>query len=85
MTPGETALAFFEAENLTDKAMTGISTYNVTPPKAALYFTKIECFCFNEQRLRPHEKIDMPVLFYIDPAIMTDYRTKGVRLNSMFF
>ena len=59
--PGETALAFYTAYNPTDKPITGVSTYNVTPARAGLYFNKIQCFCFEEQRLKPHEEIDMPV------------------------
>lgn len=59
--PGETALAFYTAHNPTDRAITGVSTYNVTPARAGLYFSKIQCFCFEEQRLKPKEEIDMPV------------------------
>ena len=70
--PGETALAFFTASNPTDKPITGVATYNVTPNKAGNYFHKIQCFCFDEQRLRPHEEVDMPVFFYIDPAFLED-------------
>jgi cytochrome c oxidase assembly protein subunit 11 len=70
--PGETALAFFTASNPIDKPITGVATYNVTPNKAGNYFHKIQCFCFDEQRLRPHEQVDMPVFFYIDPEFLTD-------------
>jgi len=70
--PGETTLAFFTASNPTDKAITGVATYNVTPMKAGNYFHKIQCFCFDEQRLRPHEQVDMPVFFFIDPAFLED-------------
>jgi cytochrome c oxidase assembly protein subunit 11 len=59
--PGETALAFYKATNPSKVAITGVATYNVFPPKAGLYFNKIQCFCFEEQRLRPGEEIDMPV------------------------
>ncbi|KAH9326098.1 hypothetical protein KI387_006276, partial [Taxus chinensis] len=58
--PGESALAFYTAENFSPKPITGVSTYNITPMKAAIYFNKIQCFCFEEQRLLPGEKIDMP-------------------------
>ena len=70
--PGETALAFFTAKNNSDKAVIGVATYNVIPSKAALYFNKIQCFCFEEQRLEPHEEIDMPVFFFIDPEMLDD-------------
>ena len=53
--PGETALAFFTAHNPTNKPVTGVATYNVTPAKAGIYFNKIQCFCFDEQRLKAGE------------------------------
>lgn len=56
----------------TDRAITGVSTYNVVPDQAAYYFNKIQCFCFEEQRLRPGEVVDMPVFFYIDPELVED-------------
>lgn len=55
--PGETALAFYTARNPTNKAVTGISTYNVIPFEAGQYFNKIQCFCFEEQQLNPHEQV----------------------------
>ena len=70
--PGETALAFFRVTNHSDKAITGVATYNVHPPKAGLYFQKIQCFCFEEQRLLPGETVDMPVFFFIDPEYLDD-------------
>ena len=50
----------------------------MTPQQAGYYFNKIQCFCFEEQKLRPGEKIDMPVFFYVDPEFATDVRLKGV-------
>lgn len=76
--PGQSTLAFYTASNGSDKAITGVSTYNVTPQKAGYYFNKIQCFCFEEQKLRPGEQVDMPVFFYIDPEFATDPRLKGV-------
>ncbi len=70
--PGETALAFYTARNPTSEAVTGVSTYNITPMRAAVHFHKIQCFCFEEQRLRPGEEIDMPVFFYVDPKFLDD-------------
>ncbi|KAM3310833.1 hypothetical protein ACQJBY_031488 [Aegilops geniculata] len=58
--PGESALAFYTAENRSAAPITGVSTYNVAPMKAAIYFNKIQCFCFEEQTLLPGEQIDMP-------------------------
>ncbi|XP_070783361.1 cytochrome c oxidase assembly protein COX11, mitochondrial [Enoplosus armatus] len=76
--PGETALAFYRAKNPTDKPIIGISTYNVVPFEAGQYFNKIQCFCFEEQRLNPHEEVDMPVFFYIDPEFDEDPRMARV-------
>lgn len=70
--PGETALAFFTVKNKTEKAITGIATYNVTPLKAGEYFNKIQCFCFDEQRVKAKEQIDMPVFFFLDPELLAD-------------
>ncbi|CAM8979220.1 unnamed protein product [Rhodiola kirilowii] len=86
--PGESALAFYTAENKSSKPITGVSTYNVTPMKAAVYFNKIQCFCFEEQRLLPGEEVDMPVFFYIDPEFETDPRMDGINniiLSYTFF
>ncbi|KAK9831942.1 hypothetical protein WJX81_001558 [Elliptochloris bilobata] len=76
--PGQSTLVFYTAHNLSDHAVTGVSTYNVAPQQAGLYFNKIQCFCFEEQKLRPGEKVDMPVFFYIDPEFATDPRLRGV-------
>ncbi|XP_032520467.1 cytochrome c oxidase assembly protein COX11, mitochondrial [Danaus plexippus] len=76
--PGETALAFYTARNPTDKPVIGISTYNVIPFDAGQYFNKIQCFCFEEQQLNPHEQVDMPVFFYIDPEFMEDPKMEFV-------
>jgi len=69
---GESALAFYQAKNLGDTPITGRATFNVVPLKAAPYFVKVECFCFTEQTLQPGETVDMPVTFYVDPAIAED-------------
>jgi cytochrome c oxidase assembly protein subunit 11 len=86
--PGETALSFFRVKNHSDKAITGVATYNVHPPKAGLYFQKIQCFCFEEQRLLPGETVDMPVFFFIDPEILDDPQVSyitDVTLSYTFF
>jgi cytochrome c oxidase assembly protein subunit 11 len=76
---GETGLAFFRAHNLTNKTIAGTASYNVTPDQAGGYFTKIACFCFEQQVLGPGESIDMPVSFYVDPDIVNDPEGKFVR------
>ncbi|MFZ1660769.1 MAG: cytochrome c oxidase assembly protein [Paracoccaceae bacterium] len=76
---GETGLAFYEAYNPTDKPIAGQAAYNVSPDVAGAYFTKIQCFCFTEQVLQPHERVLMPVTFYVDPAITRDSDTDQVK------
>lgn len=69
---GEVGLAFYEAYNPTDRPIAGSASYNVAPYSAGGYFTKIDCFCFEEQVLAPGERIEMPVTFYVDPEIVED-------------
>ena len=76
---GENSLIFYYAENLTNKSVKGMAIYNVIPQTAAKYFNKIECFCFNEQTLKPYEKVTMPVLFFIDPKIAEDETLKDLK------
>jgi cytochrome c oxidase assembly protein subunit 11 len=69
---GETALAFFEAHNPTNRPVAGTASYNVFPYAAGGYFIKIACFCFEQQVLQPGETVQMPVSFYVDPEIVDD-------------
>lgn len=69
---GKTGIAFYRAENQSKQTVVGTATFNVTPLKAGIYFSKIDCFCFKEQRLKSGEKVDMPVTFFVGPEIMKD-------------
>ncbi|MBL9034329.1 MAG: cytochrome c oxidase assembly protein [Rhodospirillaceae bacterium] len=85
---GENKLAFYAAENLEDAPVTGQATFNVSPDTFGPYFTKIECFCFQSQTLAPGQKVEMPVSFFIDPAILDDPALKhinNVTLSYTFF
>lgn len=85
---GEEALAFYRVTNTSDQEIVGTAVYNVTPFKAGPYFSKIECFCFTEQRLRPGESMDMPVTFFVDPQIADDRNldeVKEITLSYTFY
>ncbi|MCH2546642.1 MAG: cytochrome c oxidase assembly protein [Alphaproteobacteria bacterium] len=69
---GEERLISFSARNDGDVPVWGTAIYNVTPHSAAEYFSKIQCFCFDSQRLDPGQEMHMPVSFFIDPQIMDD-------------
>lgn len=75
---GEQYMAYYSATNLTDKEVTGTAVFNVTPAEAGAYFNKIQCFCFTKQTLKPHESADLPVDFFVDPAILDDLDSKSI-------
>lgn len=75
---GQRQLAFYTARNDSDVPITGAATFNVEPEQTGRYFNKIQCFCFTEQTLQPGEEIRMPVLYFVDPAILDDENAKGV-------
>ena len=75
---GENELAFYRATNTSDRPVRGMATFNVLPEQAAVFFNKLECFCFKEQLLQPGESLEMPVSFFIDPQIVSDKDARGV-------
>ncbi len=85
---GENSLAFYRATNRSSKPVIGTATFNVTPDQVGSFFNKIECFCFTEQRLEPGETVEMPVSFFIDPAIVKDIdgaKVRNITLSYTFF
>jgi cytochrome c oxidase assembly protein subunit 11 len=85
---GENKLAFYVAKNEESKPVTARAIFNVSPEMFGAYFTKIECFCFTEQTLQPGQRVEMPVSFFIDPAMLDDPQLKkmnDITLSYTFF
>lgn len=82
---GKETLVHYTAVNRSDAPVTGTATFNVTPFKAAQHFVKIDCFCFIEQTLQPGERVDMPVLFYVDPALAEDVNAQDVKTITLSY
>ena len=76
--PGAKTTIYYKAKNLVARPTTGRAIFNVSPAKAGQYFSKIECFCFTEQTLKPGQIADMPVIFFVDPKIREDESTKDI-------
>lgn len=85
---GDTGLAFFHVKNNSDQPITGRASYNVVPEQAAVYFQKLECFCFSDQTLQPGQSADFPVVYFVDPQYASDPETRGgqeITLSYTFF
>ena len=82
---GATGLAFYEAYNPTDRPVAGTASYNVTPYEAGGIFSKIDCFCFEEQILMPGERVQMPVTFFVDPEIVDDRDAKYTKVITLSY
>lgn len=84
---GKTMTIFYKVTNNSSQTQTAMATYNVFPDQAGGYFNKISCFCFTDKTLGPGESMDMPVVFYLDPALESDEtmrRVAGVTLSYTF-
>ena len=82
---GEEQLAFYDGKNLSDHTITGHALYNVTPDVVGRFFHKTECFCFTSQTLAAGEKVQFPVTFWVDPAILDDPETRDVHTITLSY
>ncbi len=82
---GETATVYFRAENLSPHQTAAVAAFNVAPEQMGAWFNKISCFCFSEQRLGPHESLDLPVVFFLDPALETDPSVAGIDMLTLSY
>ena len=83
--PGAQTQVFFRAVNRTARPVTARAVYNVSPAKVGIYFDKLQCFCFSNQTLRPGESVDMGVVFFVDPDLITDPDTREVRAITLSY
>lgn len=82
---GEPKTVFYRATNPSDRETAGTATFNVTPPIAGAYFSKVQCFCFTEQVLKPHESADMAVQFFVDPELAKDPELDGLKVITLSY
>ena len=82
---GESKLAFFRVTNHSDKPLTGRAVYNVSPDSAGGYFSKLECFCFKNQTLGPHQSAEFPVVYYVDPRFGTNDDTRELKVITLSY
>ena len=82
---GETVTVNYKVTNLSARETVGQASYNVSPPTAGAYFTKVNCFCFTDQRLKPGEAREMPVVFYIDPRLVKDSDQDGLNTITLSY
>ncbi len=82
---GETIQVNFIAENKSNEPERGQAVFNVTPGEAGAYFNKVQCFCFTETVLQPGEKLEMPVVFYIDPDITKAVESKDIHTVTLSY
>jgi len=82
---GENKLAYYFAENISDLPVIGMATYNISPDKAAIYFNKVQCFCFEQQLLKPKQGMEMPVLFFLNPEFAKDPGLKDVKTITLSY
>jgi len=82
---GQSGLAYYTVENTSDDVVTGVANFNVMPVKAAPFFIKTDCFCFEEQTIQPGEKLSLPVIFFVDPQLDEDSRFNEIKTMTLSY
>ena len=82
---GEVVTVYYAVTNEAARVTAGLAGYNVSPSTVGIYFEKINCFCFTEQTMKPGEKRDMAVVFYVDPKLAEDSEQDGVKLITLSY
>lgn len=82
---GETGLAFYRVRNTSDEPVTAMATFNVTPHTAGQYFAKLECFCFTDRVLQPGEEAELPVVYFVDPELVSDIETRDIQTITLSY
>ncbi len=82
---GDSKLAFFKVTNNSDQPLTGRAVYNVSPDSAGAYFSKLECFCFKNQTLAPHQTAAFPVVYFVDPRFGLDDDTRAIKVITLSY
>jgi cytochrome c oxidase assembly protein subunit 11 len=82
---GETGLAFYRVRNTSNEPVVARATYNVTPHVAGQYFAKLECFCFTDRVIAPGAEADLPVVFFVDPEIVSDPDTAEIETLTLSY
>jgi cytochrome c oxidase assembly protein subunit 11 len=82
---GETMVVNYVAENLSDKPIVGMASFNVTPQSTGMFFNKVECFCFTDTYIEPGGRLEMPVVFYVDPDLIENKETQNVQTITLSY
>jgi cytochrome c oxidase assembly protein subunit 11 len=82
---GQVVTVYYTVTNESARTTTGQAAYNVTPLSVGAYFEKINCFCFTQQTMAPHETREMPVVFYVDPSIVKDHDNDGLNTITLSY
>jgi cytochrome c oxidase assembly protein subunit 11 len=82
---GQTATIYYKVTNMSDQASAARASFNVSPDSAGAYFDKIACFCFSEQKLGPRETLELPVVFFLDPALEKDATMAGIQAITLSY